>query len=97
MRNAFNTRNSVKNRSVKLKNAVRISILAVAIVMALTGTAFAGDNGQGWYGDIDDKVVTFFGLGLVILFPLVAAIGTFIQSRLEKRADERKSAIFKHK
>jgi hypothetical protein len=86
MRNAVNTR-----------NLLRISLLAIAIVMALTGTAFAGDNGQGWYGEIDDKIVTFFGLGLVIIFPLVAAIGTFIQGRLEKRADERKAAIFKHK
>jgi hypothetical protein len=80
-----------------MKNAARIAFLTLAIMSAMTATAFAGDNGMGWYGEIDDKIVTFFGLGLVILFPLVAAIGTFFQSRLERRADERKSAIFKHK
>ena len=80
-----------------MRNVSKTLFLALAIAMAMTSTAFAGDNGQGWYGEIDDKIVTFFGLGLVILFPLVAAIGSFIQGRLERRADERKSAIFKHK
>jgi hypothetical protein len=79
-----------------MKKAAQTALLTLAILMAFTATAFAGDNGQGWYGDIDDKIVTFFGLGLVILFPLVAAIGSFIQGRLERRSDERKSAIFKH-
>ena len=79
-----------------MKKAAKTALLTLGILMALTATAFAGDNGQGWYGDIDDKIVTFFGLGLVILFPLVAAIGSYIQGRLQRRTDERKSAIFKH-
>ena len=80
-----------------MKKAAKTALLTLAILMALTATAFAGDNGQGWYGDIDDKIVTFFGLGLVILFPLVAWIGSTIQGRLQRRADERKDAIYKHK
>ncbi len=80
-----------------MKKAAKTALLTLAILMAFTATAFAGDAGQGWYGDITDKIVTFFGLGLVLLFPLIAAIGSFIQGRLERRADERKSAIFKHK
>jgi hypothetical protein len=75
----------------------RILFLTLAISMAMTASAYAGDNGQGWYGDITDKVVTFFGLGLVILFPLIAWIGSSIQGRLQRRSDERKAAIFKHK
>ncbi|MGH2907614.1 MAG: hypothetical protein ACRDKI_12715 [Solirubrobacterales bacterium] len=78
------------------KHAVRIALLSLAIVFAMTATAFAGDNGQGWYGEIDDKVVTFFGLGLVILFPLIAGIGSFVQGRLQKRTDERRNALFKN-
>ena len=80
-----------------MKAATKTILLALVLTLSMSATALAGDNGQGWYGEIDDKIVTFFGLGLVILFPLVAAIGSFIQGRLERRADERKSAIFKHK
>lgn len=80
-----------------MKKAAQTALLTLAILMAMTATAFAGDAGQGWYGEVNDKIITFFGLGLVILFPLIAAIGSFIQGRLERRADERKSAIFKHK
>ncbi|MBJ7458477.1 MAG: hypothetical protein JHD02_04740 [Thermoleophilaceae bacterium] len=80
-----------------MKKAAHTALLTLAILMALTATAYAGDAGQGWYGEINDKIVTFFGLGLVILFPLIAGIGSYIQGRLERRADERKSAIFKHK
>lgn len=80
-----------------MRNATKILTLALALVLAMTSTALAGDNGQGWYGEIDDKIVTFFGLGLVILFPIVAWIGSAIQGRLQRRTDERKAAIFKHK
>lgn len=80
-----------------MKKAAQTALLTLAILMAMTATAFAGDAGQGWYGEVNDKIITFFGLGLVILFPLIAAIGSFIQGRLERRTDERKSAIFKHK
>ncbi|MBI2691345.1 MAG: hypothetical protein HYX29_05330 [Solirubrobacterales bacterium] len=80
-----------------MKNAAKTALLTLAVLMSLASTAFAGDAGQGWYGEVNDKIVTFFGLGLVILFPLVAAIGSFVQGRLERRSDERKSAIFKHK
>lgn len=69
--------------------------LAALLTLSLAATALAGDGGQGWYGPANDKVITFFGLGLVVLFPLIALIGTLIQSRLEKNADERKKKIFK--
>ena len=84
-------------RNVTKAHVAKTIALALAIAMAMTATAFAGDNGQGLYGEADDKIVTFFGLGLVLLFPLVAWIGSAIQGRLERRADERKAAIFKHK
>jgi membrane protein insertase Oxa1/YidC/SpoIIIJ len=80
-----------------MKKVAKTAMLTLAILAITSQAAFAGDNGQGWIGEASDKVVTFFGLGIVILFPLIAAIGTFIQSRLERRADERKSAIFKHR
>ena len=78
-----------------MRSVIKTLCLTVALTLALAANAYAGDNGMGWIGEADDKIVTFFGLGLVILFPLVALIGSYIQGRLERRADERKNAIFK--
>lgn len=80
-----------------MKNVGKTVLLTIALLALAAPAAFAGDNGQGWIGEANDKIVTFFGLGIIVLFPLVALIGSFIQGRLERRADERKSAIFKHK
>lgn len=80
-----------------MKKAAQAALLTLVVFALTAQTALAGDNGQGWIGEANDKTVTFFGLGIIILFPLIAAIGTFIQGRLERRAEERKSAIFKHK
>ncbi|HEV7918146.1 MAG TPA: hypothetical protein VGO97_01100 [Solirubrobacterales bacterium] len=78
-----------------MKTVAKTFALTVALVLITATTAFAGDSGMGTYGEVSDKIITFFGLGLVILFPLIALIGSFIQGRLERRADERKQAIFK--
>lgn len=80
-----------------MKKAAQTALLTAAVFLITAQAALAGDNGQGWIGEANDKTVTFFGLGIIILFPLIAAIGSFIQGRLERRADERKSAIFKHR
>lgn len=78
-----------------MRSLIKTIALSIALTLALSANAFAGDNGMGWIGEANDKIVTFFGLGLIILFPLVAWIGSAIQGRLERRADERKAAIFK--
>jgi len=65
--------------------------------LALAATAFAEseparDNGEGFAGETDDKLVTFFSLGVVIFFVLVVTIGTLIQMLLERRKERRKAA-----
>lgn len=65
---------------------------AVICLLSATATAYAGDGGEGWYGETDDKVVTFFGLGLVVLFPLIAAVMSLLQGRLERRKEQRLEA-----
>lgn len=76
---------------------VKALLTAIVLIAVSAPVAFAGDNGAGLIGEHTDKTITFFGLGLVILFPVIAGLFSFIQGRLERRADERKSAIFKHK
>lgn len=65
----------------------------IAVQLVVVSAALANDGGEGWYGEANDKVVTFFGLGLIILFPLIAAIGSVLQGRLERRKEERTAAI----
>jgi hypothetical protein len=50
------------------------------------------DNGEGYAGETTDKVVTFFSLGVLIFFVLVATIGTLIQMALERRKERKKAA-----
>ena len=64
---------------------------AVLVSLALAAPAFAGDNGEGLIGETDDKIVTFFGLGLVVFFTLVTIIGSTIQALLERRKEQRKA------
>ena len=78
-----------------MRTTLKSLLLAAAVLALAAPAAFAGDNGQGLYGEVNDKVVTFFGLGLVVFFPLLALVLSFIQGRLQQRADERKDAIFK--
>jgi nitrogen fixation/metabolism regulation signal transduction histidine kinase len=66
-------------------------LVLLATLLLTAAPAFAGDNGEGLVGETDDKIITFFALGVVLFFPLVAIIGSVIQGRLEKRKDERKA------
>ncbi len=66
-------------------------ILVFAASLVLAAPAFAGDNGEGLWGETDDRVVTFFSLGVVVFFTLFVIVASTIQGRLEKRKDERKA------
>jgi hypothetical protein len=66
-------------------------ILVLAASLALAAPAFAGDNGEGLWGETDDRIVTFFSLGVVVFFALFVIVASAIQGRLEKRKDERKA------
>jgi hypothetical protein len=59
--------------------------------LALAAPAFAGDNGEGLVGETDDRIITFFSLGLIVFFTVLVAVASAIQGRLEKRKDERKA------
>jgi hypothetical protein len=66
--------------------------LTILVTMLLTAApALAGDNGEGLVGETDDKIITFFALGLVVFFTLVVILGSAIQGRLEKRKNARKA------
>lgn len=66
--------------------------LAILVTLLLTAApAFAGDNGEGLVGETDDKIITFFSLGVIVFFTVVIILGSTIQGRLEKRKNARKA------
>ncbi len=67
-----------------------LSTLAAALVVA--APAMADGAGEGLAGETNDKIVTFFCLGVVLFFVLVVIFGSLIQGRLEKRKEARKAA-----
>lgn len=72
---------------------VAVSLVAWYLISALIAPlALAGDEGQGLWGETNDKVVTGAGFVLIAFFPLFVAVMSAIQWRLEKRKDERLKA-----
>jgi hypothetical protein len=55
-------------------------------------TLIAGDNGEGLVGETNDKIITFFSLGLVVFFTLLVIVLSVIQALLERRKELRKAA-----
>jgi len=67
-------------------------LLTTLLTLLLAAPAMAGDNGEGLVGETDDKIITFFSLGVVVFFFVVVCLGSYITGRLEKRKDARKAA-----
>jgi hypothetical protein len=66
-------------------------ILVLALWLVPAATAFAGDNGEGLWGETDDKIITFFSLGVVVFFAVFVAVASWIQAALDRRKAERKA------
>ena len=65
--------------------------LALVVVLALAAPALAGDNGEGLLGETNDKIITLFGLALVVFFPAVAVVGNAVHDWLERRRERREA------
>ena len=75
----------------------RTSLFAAAWLLVLAPSALAQedhvtDNGEGYLGELDDKVVTFFSLGVLLFFTIVVILATLVQQRLDRRKDEKKAS-----
>ena len=68
---------------------IALTTLAVTLASAAPAMAHAG---EGWAGELNDKVITFFSLGVMLFFVLVIVVFSSIQGRLEKRKEEKKAA-----
>jgi hypothetical protein len=61
-----------------------LSLVLTAPAMA-EGFGKGSGAGEGLAGETNDKVVTFFCLGVLLFFVLTIVIGTVIQKKLEDR------------
>jgi hypothetical protein len=69
------------------------SLFACALLLlALAPAALAYNDGRGFYGATDDKVVTNAGFILILFFPLFVLAMSLLQWRLDKRKEARKAA-----
>jgi hypothetical protein len=70
---------------------------SVTLLLLLAPAALATENdGRGFYGATNDKVVTEAGFILVIFFPTFALLASLLQRHLERRKDARKAAAKSH-
>ena len=76
----------------RLAPAVAFAYTVLALTLALASSAAANNDGRGFYGATDDKVVTDAGFILIIFFPAFVFAMSMIQRRLEKRKEARKAA-----
>jgi len=72
--------------------ALAFAYVVLALPLALAASAAAENDGRGFYGATDDKVVTNAGFILIIFFPTFVFAMSMIQRRLEKRKEARKAA-----
>ena len=72
--------------------AAAFAYTVLALTLALATSAAAHNDGRGFYGATDDKVVTDAGFILIIFFPTFVFAMSMIQRRLEKRKEARKAA-----
>jgi hypothetical protein len=63
-----------------------LSLAALAALGVIAPSAMAAD-GVGLWGRTDDKVVTFWGFGVMIFFTVLVIVLSIVQIRLETRKE----------
>jgi hypothetical protein len=76
-----------------MRNLLRAAIpYAMLLALVLAPVAQAENDGRGFYGTTNDKVVTNFGFALIIFFPVFIFLMSMLQRALDKRKEARKAA-----
>jgi hypothetical protein len=74
----------------------RLVPLALLASLVLAPAANAYNDGRGFYGATNDKVVTDAGFILILFFPLFIFAMSMLQRALDKRKEARKAAHKAH-
>jgi hypothetical protein len=65
--------------------------LTLLLSLALAPAANAYNDGRGFYGPTNDKVVTNAGFIVIVFFPVFVFVMSMIQKKLDKRKEARKA------
>jgi preprotein translocase subunit SecG len=65
---------------------------SATLLLVLAPAALADNDGRGFYGATNDKVITKAGFILIIFFPTFVLLMSLLQWRLDKRKQVRKAA-----
>jgi hypothetical protein len=69
-----------------------VFLWAMLVPLVVTSVAQATNDGRGFYGATNDKVVTDAGFILIVFFPLFVFAMSMLQRALDKRKEARKAA-----
>ena len=72
-------------------------LLGLLLASAAPALAAGGDDGEGWVGEADDTIITFFSLGVIAFFTLVVTLVSLLQAALDRRKERRKSAALRRR
>jgi len=72
--------------------ALKLLMLASALTLALAPAAAAYNDGRGFYGGTNDKVVTNAGFIVIGFFALFVLTMSLLQRLLDRRKEARKTA-----
>jgi hypothetical protein len=75
-----------------LRRLTQPLLYALLLTLALAPVAQAANDGRGFYGATDDKVVTDAGFILIIFFPVFIFTMSMLQRHLDRRKAARKAA-----
>jgi hypothetical protein len=78
----------------RLTSLLLVVVLPLALVLAPAAEAY--NDGRGFYGATNDKVVTDAGFILIAFLPLFVFAMSMLQRHFDKRKEERKAAEKAH-
>jgi hypothetical protein len=72
-------------RVLAVARTPRIGLVLAATLISLLALAPPAVAGEGLWGPIDDKVITFFSFAVMAFFAILVTVLSLIQIRLENR------------
>lgn len=69
-----------------------LTVFMVTLLTFAPAALAAADDGQGWYGETNDKVITNAMFLTILFFPVLIVVLSLMYSWLEKRKHSRMDA-----